>query len=187
MPRLSRLTTLAFALLLLGAASAEAARIRVAHRGHRTRVVVRTGFPLHRTLPHVHVRASRVTVRVTPRVYVAPVAFRAVVVPVPEPEHRVWLGREVLQEDEGWTELTMPADALGGRLVLQIEGGPARLSFAEVVFDNGETQVIDFADQVRRRGAYELLDFDGRRRVDHVRMVAEATRGEATLLLHLLS
>ena len=187
MSRRFRVAQIALALLLLGAAAADAARVRVTHRGPRTRVVVRAGFPLHRTLPHVHVRAPRAAVRVAPRVYVAPVRFRAVAVPAPLPEHRVWLGREELREDEGWTDLTMGTDAVGGRLVLQIADGPVRLSFAEVVFENGEAQVVDFDDGVHRAGAYPLLDFDGRRRVDHVRLVARATRGEATLSLHLLS
>ena len=186
MPRASRLASLLLTLLLLAAASAEAARVRVTHRGHRTRVVVRSGFPLHRTLPHVHVRAPRVAVRVTPRVYVAPVVFRPVVVAAPAPEHRVWMGSEELVGDEEWTELTMSVDAAGSGLLLQVEDGPARLSFAEVVFENGETQVVDFADEVQRRGVYRLLDFDGRRRVDHVRIVARADRENTAIRLHLV-
>jgi hypothetical protein len=173
--------------LLLATAAADAARVRVVHRPHRTRVTVRAGFPLHRTLPHVHVRAPRVAVRVTPRAYLAPVVFRPVVVAVPAPERRAWVGEEALAREEEWTELTMSVDSRGRELLLQVEGGKARVSFAEVVFENGETLVVDFADRSQRRGVYRLADFGERRRVDHVRLVARAASDEATIRLHLLT
>lgn len=188
MRRNARLVSLLFALVLLAAATAaEAARVRVAHRGPRTRVVVRTGFPIHRTLPRVHVRPPRVAVRITPRVYVAPIAFRPVVVAIPAAERRVWSGTEELDGDEEWTELTMNVNATGRGIVLHVEEGPVRLGFAEVVFESGEAQVVDFADRVQRRGVYRLLDFDDPRRIDHVRIVARATDDEATLSLLLVS
>src|SRR4051812_43111472 len=88
----------------------EAARVRVVRRGphRRTTVTVRRGFPLHRALPNVYVRAPRVAFRVTPRVFLPGVVFgAAVVAAAPAPEARVWQDDEDLDPDDGWTEFTM--------------------------------------------------------------------------------
>jgi hypothetical protein len=182
----------AFAVLTLTifvlATAAEAGRVRVTRkgpRGRRTTVTVRTGFPIRRTLPAVVVRPAPV-VRVAPRAYLAPVAFGAVVV-ASLPAHREWHSSEALEREDGWTDFTMDVDRRGTKLFLQIDRGAAQISFAEVVFENGETQVVDFNDHVHRTGVYELLDFRNGRKVDHVRVVAKASTRESEITLHLAS
>lgn len=182
-----------FALALLIAtvslSRAEAARVRVVHHGaHRTTVVVHRGFPLHRTLPAVVVRGPAVAVRVAPRVYLAPVVFGAVAVAsLPPVSARPWSQAEILDREDGWTDVTMNVDRRGSGMLLQIDRGTAQLSFAEIVFENGDTQVVDFNDGVHRTGTYSLLDFRDGRKVDHVRVVAKADTRETEIRLHLLS
>src|SRR6185295_3975705 len=167
---------------------AEARRVRVVHRGPRTTVVVHRGFPLHRAFPHVYVRAPRVAFRVAPRVFLPPVVFGAVVVAsLPGPEVRVWRDAEALDRDDDWTEFTMNVDHRGAKLLLEIEKGPAQVSFAEVVFDNGEAQIVHFNDQLHRQGIYSLLDFKDGRKVDHVRIVAKAAADSTEISVHLLT
>ncbi len=55
--------------------------------------------------------------------------------------------------------------------------------WAEVVFENGDAQVVDFAEKTHGPGLYELLDFRDGRKVDHVRMVARAKGDEARITL----
>lgn len=180
----------AAALLILSLATAgvaEAARVRVVHpRTARVRVVVHPGFPLRRTLPAVVVRPGPV-VRVAPRVYLAPVAFTAVVRTLPPPAARAWTGAEELEREDGWTDFTMNVDRRGTGLLLDIDRGAAQISFAEIVFENGDTQVVDFNDKVHAHGIYSLLDFANGRKVDHVRIVAKADSENAQIRLHLLT
>ena len=176
-------------LVVMSAGVAEAARVRVVHTRTRARVTVtvRPGFPLHRTLPAVVVRTGPV-IRVAPRAYLAPVVFGAVVVAsLPPARARVWTASESLDREDGWTDFSMDIDRRGNRLLLEIEKGPARLSFAEVVFDNGEAQVVDFNDKVHAKGIYSLLDFANGRKVDHVRVVASAAGNETAIRVHLVS
>jgi len=188
-PIASLLVLLTVALALAG--SAEAGRRRVVVRGPRGRrvaVVVRPGFPLRRTLPVVVVRPPLVAVAVAPAVFLPPVAFGAVVVErPPAAEVRVWKDDEDLDREDGWTEFTMNVNKRGSRMMMEIEKGAAQVSFAEVVFENGEAQVVDFDDKVHPRGTYQLLDFKDGRKVDHVRVVAKATTNESEVTLHLLS
>jgi hypothetical protein len=174
---------LALAVALVALSSADAARVRVVHR-NRTTVVVRTGFPLHRALPAVVVRPAPVF-RVAPRVYLAPVAFAATVVALPAVTD--WRGTEGLDRADGWTDFTMNIDRRGRELFLQIAPGAAQISFAEVVFENGETQVVDFNDGVHRAGTYSLLNFRDGRKVDHVRVVAKADRDNTDITVHLVA
>lgn len=174
--------------LVLSTVTADAARVRVTHkgpRGRRTTVTVRTGFPIHRTLPQVVVRPAPV-VRVGPHVYLAPVTFGAVVVANPAGNH-VWGGSEELEREDGWTDFTLNVDRRGDKLFLQIDRGAAEISFAEVVFENGEAQVIDFNERTYAKGTYSLLDFKDGRKVDHVRVVAKAQTKETEITLHLRS
>jgi len=184
---MKRAATLAVLCVLLIAAAAEARRVRVVHRGHRGTVVVHKGFPLHRSFPHVFVRASRVAVRVTPRVFLPSVAFGAVVVAAPAADVSVWRESEDLDRKDGWTEFTLNVDRRGSKLLLKIDEGPAQISFAEVVFENGEAQVVDFADKRQNQGIYSLLDFKDGRKVDHVRIVAQAARDSTEITVHLLT
>src|SRR6185295_10281734 len=167
---------------------AEARRVRVVHRGPRTTVVVHRGFPLHRAFPHVYVRAPRVAFRVAPRVFLPPVVFgAAVVATLPAPEVRLWREAEVLDREDDWTEFTLNVDRRGSKLLLEVDKGPAEISFAEVVFENGEAQVVDFSDRPHRQGVYSLLDFKDGRKVDHVRIVAKAAGASTEIALHLLA
>ena len=171
--------------LVLVALTADAARVRVTHRGprgRRTTVTVHRGFPIHRTLPNVVVRGP--VVRVAPAVYLSPVVFTAAVVAT-VPHGQVWRGAEELEREDGWTDLTMNVDARGDKMYLQIDRGAAQISFAEVVFENGEAQVVDFNDRVYGKGVYSLLDFRNGRKIDHVRIVAQAETKETEITLHL--
>lgn len=183
------LVALLSAIVLLPLApDADAARVRVKRGRHvtRVRVTVRPGFPIRRTLPTVVVRPGPV-IRVAPRVYLGPVAFAAVVVAsLPPADARVWTSSESLDSEEGWTDFTLDVDKRGTRLLLDIENGAAQISFAEVVFENGEAQVVDFNDSVHRRGVYSLLDFKDGRKVDHVRLIAKANGDGSTIRVHLV-
>lgn len=156
-------------------------------RGTRTRVVVRTGFPIRRTLPNVVVRRNTV-VRVAPRTYLGAVVFGSIVVAsLPAASNVVWTGSEELEQEDGWTDFTLDTDRRGTRLLLEVDKGAAQISFAEVVFENGEAQVVDFNDHAIKRGLYSLLDFKDGRKIDHVRVVAKAKTGNAEIRVHLTS
>jgi hypothetical protein len=187
MKRIPALLLLVLCVLAL-AATTEAARVRVRRGPHRTTVTVRRGFPLRRTLPHVYVRAPLVAVRVTPRVFLPGVVFGAAVVSAaPAPGAMVWRDDADLDPDDGWTEFTMNVDRRGSKLLLEIAKGPAQISIAEVVFENGEAQVVDFNDHAHKLGLYSLLDFKDGRKVDHVRIVAKADSEATEIVLHLLA
>jgi hypothetical protein len=165
---------------------ARVVRVRRGPAG-RVRVVTRPGFPIRRTLPTVVVRTGPV-VRVAPRVYLGAVAFTAVALAtLPPPSVRVWSATEDFNNDDGWTDVSMDIDRRGTRLVLEIDKGPAQLSFAEVVFENGEAQIVDFNDRVHSQGVYSLLDFKDGRKVDHVRVIARAQRNETAIRVHLIT
>jgi len=179
---------LTVAVILSTVGVSEAARVRVVRtRGHRVRVTVRPGFPIRRTLPEVVIRPG-VVVRVQPRLYLAPVVFTAAVVAsLPPASARAWSDSATLEREDGWTDFTMNFDRRGSGLVLQIDKGTAQISFAEIVFENGDTQVVDFNDRTHARGNYALLDFKDGRKVDHVRVVAKADTELSEITLHLLS
>src|SRR5436190_6056595 len=182
---MKRLVIVSLLVVLSLAGSADAARARrVVVRGPRRTVVVHTGFPVHRVLPAVVVRPGPV-VRAAPRLYPAPVVFAATVIALPAVTD--WRGTEGLDRDDGWTDFTMNIDKRGRELLLQIDHGAAQISFAEVVFENGETQVVDFNDAVHRSGTYSLLDFKDGRKVDHVRVVAKADTSDAEITVHLVA
>ncbi|MGZ7031117.1 MAG: hypothetical protein ACXVIJ_04030 [Thermoanaerobaculia bacterium] len=182
---MKRLITIA--LVVSGVITASVAEARVVVRGPRGHVVLRAGFPIRRALPDVVVRPG-VTVRVAPSVYLGPVVFAGVAVrALPPANVRVWNSNERIDREDGWTDLTMDVDRRGSRLMMEIDKGPAQISFAEVVFENGETQVVDFNERVQGRGIYTLLDFRDGRKIDHVRLVARATRAATDIRLHLVS
>jgi len=186
MRRLLPMALVAFLVLDI-AAPAFAARVRVVHRGphaRRTTVVVHRGFPLHRAWPVVVVRPARTQVVMAPRVFLAPVVWSATVVAAPAPGLAVWEDAETLTRDEEWTEFTLNAGRTGHKLFLEIRG-EAQVEFAEVVFANGDTQVVDFGSRVHSSGVYALLDFADGRKVDHVRMVACAKSDEARVVLRM--
>jgi hypothetical protein len=96
-----------------------------------------------------------------------------------------WMDGETLYREEGWTEFTLDCNARGGRLWFEVRDGRVRLDWAEVVFENGEVQVVDFSERSIGPGVYSLLQFRGDLRVDHVRMVAEAASREVRLILRM--
>ena len=163
-------------------------RTTVVHKGrhHRTTVVVHKHFPLRRRLPLVVVRPARVAVRVAPVVFLAPIVWAPVVIAVPPPQERfAWEDGETLVEDEEWTEFTLSVNDRGRELFIQIADGKAQISFAEVVFENGDTHVVDCRDRTKGPGLYPLLDFKDGRHVDHVRVVARAKTDEARVVLRM--
>jgi hypothetical protein len=174
--------------LEIAAPAFAARRTRVVHHGphgRRTTVIVHRNFPVHRRLPVVVVRPVRTRVVVAPAVFLAPVVWTAAVVSAPPAQTAlVWEDAETLSKDDDWTEFTLGADRQGRKLYVEI-AGKAQLNFAEVVFANGETQVVDFEDKTRETGLYSLLDFADGRKVDHVRMVARARSDEARIILRM--
>jgi len=180
------------ALVVLGlavAASVLAAprRVKVVHRGPLTKVIVHKGFPLRRPLPPLVVVAPpRAAVKVAPLRYLPPFIWAAVAVSVPPAGDLAWQDSEPLEKEAGWTDFTLNADARGRKLFIEIIDGEVRLNFAEVVFENGDTQVVDFAEVARAPGLYLLLDFADGRRVDHVRVLALAQSESARVALRLL-
>lgn len=142
----------------------------------------------------VRTRTGRVVVkrgpvvRVTPRVHLARVTFRPVVVTaLPAPDRRVWTDAEEIDRKDNWVDFTLNTDRRGERLLIEIERGAARIDYVEVVFENGEAQVVEFEEQVQRKGIFELLDFKDGRKVDHVRVIAKADSPEAKIRFHLIA
>lgn len=177
-----------FLLAVIGLQIAEPAfaarRVRVVHRGpHRTTVVVRRGWPLRRALPVVVVRPARVMPRVVAAAYLAPVVFTAAVVSRPAADVITWEDSETFTKDEGWTEVILNADSRGEKLYLEVVNGRVQVDFAEIVFENGDARVVDFANKTHGVGTYGVLDFADGRKVDHVRVVARAKTDEAKLTL----
>jgi hypothetical protein len=163
-----------------------ATRKRAVHHGpRRTAVVVHKGFPIRRAFPEVVVRPARVVVRVAPAVFLAPLAWRATVVAAPAADVLIWQDGETLEKEADWTEFTLSVNGRGRALYLEILGGKAQIQFAEVVFENGEAQVVDFKEATEKPGFYALLDFADGRKVDHVRMVARAKDDETRIVLKL--
>lgn len=178
-------------LLVLGLQIVEpafAARRVVVRRGphRRTTVIVHRGWPLRRARRVVVVHPTRVVVRVTPAVFLPPLLFAGVVIAVtsaPAREVLVWEDAETLSKDEDWTEFTLNCDARGTKLWYEVVAGQVQADWSEVVYENGETQVVDFAERTQGEGLYPLLDFKDGRKVDHVRMVARAKSDEARIAL----
>ena len=73
----------------------------------------------------------------------------------------------------------------GTRLWYEVQNGKVQADWAEVVFANGETQVVDFSEHTQDPGLYPLLDFRNGRVVDHVRIVARAKTDDARVALRL--
>ena len=166
--------------------TADAARVRVVKRNgprHRTTVVVRPGYPIHRPMHTVIVRRPNVVVRVSPAVFLPVVVWRPVVVTRPAHDLMVWQDAETLDRVDDWSETVFDSDQRGSKLFLEVQAGKVQFDFAEVVFENGDTRVVDFANGTRGPGLYSLLDFKDGRRVDHVRLIARAKTNEARVAL----
>jgi len=168
---------------------------------NRAPVVVNPGRQLRRPPRPVIVRPPRgdVRPRIAPRVFLPPVVFGGVVVGLRHErdygrhedrgrhgysrDNLVWQDTETLYREDEWTEFTLDCDARGTKLWFEILSGRVQVDWAEVVFENGEVQVVEFPERAMGRGIYELLDFQRGRRVDYVRMVAQTSSREAKLTL----
>jgi hypothetical protein len=91
----------------------------------------------------------------------------------------VWENTAIVTREDEWTELVSGCDAQGRKIYLEIIGGKLQADWAEVVFADGEAQVVDFGEKTHGAGLYELIRIADGRKVDHVRMVAR-TRGDET-------
>lgn len=163
-----------------------AARRVVVKRGkhHRTTVVVHRGWPIRRAHRVVVVRPARVAWRVAPAVFLPLVVWTGVVIAsAPNRDILVWEDGETITKDEDWTEFSLNCDSRGTALWLQVAEGRAQFDWAEVVFENGDTRVVDMKEWTRGEGHYALLDFRDGRKVDHVRVVARAKTDEARIVL----
>jgi hypothetical protein len=179
--------TLATILLSSGDVSAQRRRVVVRRRPvRRTTIVVRPGHPIRRALPRtVVVRPARTTVIVgRPLVWLPAVVWHPTIVTLPPRERLLWQDSEDLIKEDEWTDLNFGLDKRGGALYLQIDGS-AQLNFAEVTFDNGNVQVVDFEDKEQRAGVYQVLDFADGRIVKTVRILAQSNSDDSTLTLYL--
>lgn len=160
-----------------------AGRDKDTRRGPRdlTVIVVRPGHPIRRSLPRVYVHPVRSNFRVSINAYLPLRVWRPAVIVRPAPDRIVWQDSEKLYRAEGWTEFTLNADSRGDALLLEVSRGRVQIDFAEVVFANGDCQVVDFNNRTQASGIYPLLDFRDGRQVDHVRVIARARTNEATV------
>lgn len=167
----------------------------------RAPVVVHPGRKLHRPPRAVIVRPPKGIVRphVEPRVFLPPVVFGGAVVGYRHErryrydddrgrrgysrERLVWQDSETLYREDEWTEFTFDCNTRGSKIWFEVLEGRVKADWAEVVFENGEVQVVEFPEDSLGRGIYELLDFRQSRRVDSVRMVAQTPNRVARLTL----
>jgi hypothetical protein len=165
---------------------AEAQRVRVERRDgvRRTEIVIRAGYPIRRRQPTVIVHRSAFVVRVAPVRFEPLVVWRPIVVVAPPVGERLaWQDAETLSRDDDWAETNFDSNQRGDKLFLQVVSGRVQFDFAEVVFANGDTRVVDFNNATQGPGLYDLLDFRDGRTVDHVRLVARAKSREARVAL----
>jgi hypothetical protein len=149
----------------------------------RVRINLGVGHPLVRPGRSVIIRPiRRPFVPPTRFVYAPVVRYQPIVVNRPPADRLVWEDSETIQRREQWVESILGVDARGKALFLDLKGS-ARVDFAEVRFENGQTQVIDFNEARLSPGLHPLLDFADDRRVDSVRIVARAMTAQATLRL----
>jgi hypothetical protein len=181
---------LVFSAQTFGSAEAAGKRRRSERKAirHRTVVVVHHGWPLRRPLRRVYVRPARVPVRNIPSIFLAPVVFTGTAVAAeaaPTQDVLVWQDNETVRRVDDWTEVTLNCQNSGTKLWLEVATGKAQLDWAEVVFENGETRVVDFNEKAYGPGLYSILDFSDGRRVDHVRIIARARSDAARIVLQM--
>ncbi|HEY8203956.1 MAG TPA: hypothetical protein VIF81_04440 [Pyrinomonadaceae bacterium] len=190
--RIKFLTFAIFITMLVPAASMAQRRVVVRrpvlarHPIVRRPLVFHPGHPLRRRLPaDVVVRAARRTVVVNrPLVFLPAVTWTRTVVPLPARDRLVWQDSETISRDEEWVDTNFGIDASGDALFLDIDG-KAKLNFAEVTFENGEVQVVDFNEKTHDTGVYKLLDFADGRHVATVRILAKSESDDTKLSVYL--
>jgi hypothetical protein len=112
------------------------------------------------------------------------VMWPATIVALPARERLLWQDSETIEREEEWVDCNFGVDSRGRALFLEI-GGTAQLNFAEVTFENGQVQVVDFEDRPRNTGIYQLLDFADGRRVMTVRLLAKSESDQAKLTVYM--
>lgn len=159
---------------------------RVVVRRPRTRIVVHARHPIRRAaaLNVIVHPARRVVVVGAPLVFLPVVTFAALAATLPPRERLVWQDTETIDRDEDWVESNFGIDDRGDALFLEVDGR-VQLNFADVTFENGEVQTVDFNEHAHAAGIFKLYDFPGVRNVKTVRIVARAQSDEATLRLYL--
>jgi hypothetical protein len=158
------------------------------HGAPRVAVVVHRNWPLTRPQRLVIVHTPRTSAAVVVASFPSPVVFggRAVAATAaPTRDVIAWEDGETLSKGEDWTEFTLGCGARGTRLWLELPEGRVQVDWAEIVFDDGQAQVVDFAEKTLGDGLYPLLEFKDGRTVDHVRVVARAKKGEAMVVLRM--
>jgi hypothetical protein len=140
----------------------------------RHALAVRTGHPIHRLLPReVVVRTARRAVVVrAPLRYLPALTWRAAFVTLPPRERIVWQDTETITRDEEWVDTNYGVDGTGNALFLHLDGA-AQLNFAEVTYENGNVQVVDFNEEGHGAGTYKLLDLGADEHVMTVRVLAK--------------
>ena len=149
----------------------------------RNRVVVtRPGHPIRRTLPPaVIVRPARTRVVFgSALIFLPAVVWTAAVVSLPARDRLVWQDSESFNKDEDWVESNFGIDTQGNALYFELDGR-AELNYADVTFNNGEVQSVDFEEKVRTPGTYRLLDIANGRHVKTVKILARARTEHAKI------
>lgn len=152
----------------------------------RVGIRIGAGHPLSRPGRMVIVRPVRpgaVVVR-GPVVYAPAVVWTRTVVALPPRPRLLWEDSETIARREDWVDTTLNVNNRGNALYLNIDGG-AHLDFAEVMFGNGQVQVVDFRESRVESGTFLLLDFANGRRVNSVRLVAKSQTPQARLTVYL--
>jgi hypothetical protein len=103
---------------------------------------------------------------------------------MPPSDRLVWQDNESIDRDEGWVDSNFGIDESGNALFLNLTGTTA-LNFAEVVFANGNVQVVDFNANSHAPGFYRLLDFNDGRHVKTVRILAKSESDTTKLSVYL--
>lgn len=182
------LTAAALAMLFVHPEELSARKV-VVRRGpavRRTAVVVHSGHPIRRSVTRtVVVRPARTRVVVgAPLVFLPAVVWGATMAPLPPRDRLIWEDAETIERDEEWVDSNFGVDRRGDALFLQVDGR-AQLEFAEVTFENGNVQVVDFNDRVYKSGIYELLNFADGRHVKTVRLLAKSQSGKTKFTIHM--
>lgn len=153
-------------------------------RKHDRRVVVvHRGHPIRRPMHAVVYRRPTVVVRIAPVRFLSLVVWAGAVATRPAADYMAWQDAETLYGEEEWAETVFNSDQRGTKLYLEVVKGTVQFDFAEVTFENGDCQVVDFKQKPRGEGLYSLLNFSDGRRVDNVRLIARAKTDEARVAL----
>lgn len=151
----------------------------------RDTIVVRPGHPVRRSSNRmVFLRPPRrLIVVLAPIVFLPPVVWGFRAIRLPDRDLLVWGDTESVRRNDGWVDLNIAVDNRGEALYLKMDG-QAQIDFAEVTFNNGQEQVVDFHERVQDSGTFELLDLKDGRKVETVRLLAKAVTRDARLTVY---